>query len=102
MTTVKDKLLLLFFIVFTVFLGCMTTSVCQHPCLPCLPWDPVWLSDLVPPPTPPGTDAAETELTPKAPEPTPLVHPQPSVSNMDGLNSKISIRCCAFIPFSCL
>lgn len=67
----------------------MTTSVCQHPCLRCLLWDPAWLSGPAPPPTPPGTDEAETKLTPKAPEPTPLVHPQPSVSNMHGLNPEI-------------
>ena len=69
------------------FLGCTTTSVCRHPCLLC-PWDPVWPSDPAPPPTPPSTDAAETEPTPKAPEPTPLVQPQPSVSNMNGLQFK--------------
>lgn len=70
----------------TEFLGSMTTSVCRHPCLLC-PWDPVWPSDPVPPPTPPGTDAVETEPTPKAPEPTPL-QPQPSVSNMNGVGHK--------------
>lgn len=62
----------------------MTTSVCQHPSL-LYPWDRVLPSDPAPPPTPLGTDAAETEPIPKAPEPTPLVHPQPSVSNMNGL-----------------
>lgn len=69
----------------------MTTSVCQLPFLP-YPWDPVLPSDPVPPPTPLGTDAAETEPTPKAPEPTLLVQPQPSVSNMNGMSLRFD--CC--------
>ena len=83
----------------------MTTSVCQRPCLPCLPWDPVWPSVPVPPLTPVATDAAETEPTPKAPEPTLLVHPQPSVSNMNGQShqkKRCRIRCCRFTPFDSL
>lgn len=75
----------------------MTTSVCQHPCLPCLPWDPVWLSDPVPPPTPLGTDVAETELTPKAPEPTPLAHPQPSVSKIPMFPNRITFKAFSFL-----
>lgn len=65
-----------------IFLGCTTTNVCQLPFL-LYPLDPVWPSDPVPPPTPLDTDAVETEPTPKAPEPTPVVQPQQSVSNMN-------------------
>lgn len=66
----------------------MTTSVCQLPCL-LYPLDPVWPSDPVPPPTPLDTDAVETEPTPKAPEPTPLVQPRQSVSNMKELQVRL-------------
>lgn len=72
-------------------LGRMTTNVCRPRCRLC-PSDPVWPSDPVPPPTPLGTNAVETEPTPKAPEPTPQIHPQPSVSNMNGVNKKGCIR----------
>lgn len=82
-----------------MFLGCTTTSVCRHPCLRCLLWDPAWLNDLVLPPTPPGTDGAETKLTPKAPELTPQAHLQPSVSNMYGLNPKKHCKC--LVPNNC-
>lgn len=86
-----------------VFLGCTTTSVCRHPCLRCLLWDPAWLNDPVLPPTPPGTDGAETKLTPKAPELTPQAHLQPSVSNMYGLNPKDTVpnTCAAFLLSCC-
>lgn len=82
-----------------VFPGCTTTSVCRHPCLRCLLWDPAWLNDPALPPTPPGTDGAETKLTPKAPELTPRAHLQPSVSNMHGLNPRKHSKC--LVPNNC-
>ncbi|KAF3832578.1 hypothetical protein F7725_026243, partial [Dissostichus mawsoni] len=42
-----------------------------------LPLGPSLPSDRAPPPTPLGTDAVETEPTPKAPEPNPLIPPHP-------------------------
>lgn len=62
--------------------GCTTTSVCRPPCPPCLPWVPARRSVPVLPPTLVVTERAETELTPKAPEPTLLHLPQSSVSNV--------------------
>lgn len=80
------------------WLGRTTTNACRPPCLP---WGPARLSVPVPPPILAVTEKAETEPTPKAPEPT-LHVPQSSVSNMHRFKDPENKRLQEIVRVVCL